>query len=402
MGRLEDFKQSIGASAKTHPETSLMERYFAVRKYSEFICEPLVVEDYVVQPIPDVSPPKWHLAHTTWFFEELILSKHLRNYQRFHPRYSFLFNSYYEGVGDRILRTDRGNMSRPTVDEIHQYRAHVDENMIQLLSDLPEEAGYLMEVGINHEQQHQELLYTDIKFILGHNPLYPIYHVDFQETPQTERDHDFIHVPGGEYSIGNSGHSFCYDHEQPLHSVLLKDFSIRKSLVTNADYFEFIHAGGYQRYDYWHSDGWTWVKEKQISKPMYWLYVQGSWYRYAFSGLERVNPDEPVTHISFYEAAAFAEWKGMRLPTEFEWEAAAPFINWGLRWEYTNSAYLPYPGYRKPEGIIGEYNGKFMINTMVLRGASVVTPANHSRLTYRNFFSPNLQWQFNGIRLCKR
>lgn len=402
MGRLENFKHSMGASAHTPGETSLIERYFAVRKYSEFICEPLVVEDYVVQPIPEVSPPKWHLAHTSWFFEEFLLSKFLKNYQRFHPRYAFLFNSYYEGAGDHILRPDRGNMSRPTIDEIHQYRAYVDEHMIALLSDFPEGAVYLMDVGINHEQQHQELLYTDVKYILGNNPLYPTYHPDFEETPQTEKDRDFIEVPGGAYVIGNNGNSFCYDHEQPQHHVLLKDFSIRKSLLTNGEYLEFIEAGGYQRHEYWHSDGWAWVQEKKITKPLYWLHAKGSWYRYALSGLEKIKLDEPVTHISFYEAAAFAEWKGMRLPTEFEWETAAPHLNWGMRWEYTSSAFQPYPGYRKPEGIIGEYNGKFMVNTMVLRGASVVTPANHSRLTYRNFFHPHLQWQFNGIRLCKR
>ena len=399
MGRLEEFKHSQGASEKT--ETSLIERYFAVRKYSEFICEPLVIEDYVVQPVEDVSPPKWHLAHTTWFFEELILSKYLRTYKRFHPRYSFIFNSYYEGVGDRILRADRGNLSRPTVDEIHEYRSYVDENMIRLFSDLPTEATVLTELGMNHEQQHQELLYTDIKFILGHNPLYPIYHGDFQETPRTEHDHSFLEVGAGEYPIGSSAETFSYDNEQPRHTVYLQDFSIRKSLVTNAEYLEFMSAGGYQQPDYWLSDGWAWVKKHNIVKPLYWLMAQGTWYRYALPGLEKVNPDEPVTHISFYEASAFAQWKGMRLPTEFEWEVAAGQLNWGLRWEYTNSAYLPYPGYRKPGGVIGEYNGKFMVNTMVLRGASVVTPANHSRPTYRNFFYPHQQWQFSGIRLCK-
>lgn len=399
MGRLEDFKHSLGASEKT--ETSLIERYFAVRKYSEFICEPLVIEDYVVQPVEDVSPPKWHLAHTTWFFEEVILSKYLDKYKRFHPRYSFIFNSYYEGAGERVLRADRGNLSRPTVDEIHEYRAYVDENMIRVLSDLPQEADYLIEVGMNHEQQHQELLYTDIKYILGHNPLYPIYHVDFQETPHLENDHSFADVPGGKYHIGSSGESFSYDHEQPRHLVYLRDFSIRKSLATNAEYLEFMEAGGYERADYWLNDGWAWVNENKVNNPLYWLFAQGTWYRYALSGLEKLNPEEPVTHISFYEAAAFAQWKGMRLPTEFEWEAAAGQLNWGMRWEYTNSAYLPYPGYRKPEGIIGEYNGKFMVNSMVLRGASVVTPAGHSRPTYRNFFYPHLQWQFCGIRLCK-
>lgn len=399
MGRLEEFKQTYGTSEKA--ETSLLERYFAVRKYTEFICEPLLVEDYVVQPVMDVSPPKWHLAHTTWFFEEMVLAKFLKGYGRFHPRYSYLFNSYYETLGERVSRPDRGNMSRPTVDEVHEYRAYVDQNMIRLLSDLPQEAARLMEVGLNHEQQHQELLYTDIKYILGHNPLYPIYHVDFQETPEAEKDHSFISMPAGKYNIGYSGNAFCYDPEQPAHPVYLAPYSIRKSLVTNAEFLEFIEDGGYQHYQHWLSDGWAWLNDNQISSPMYWMNAQGTWYRYALSGLEKVNPDEPVTHVSFYEAAAFAEWKGMRLPTEFEWEAAAPQFNWGLRWEHTNSAFLPYPGYRKPEGAIGEYNAKFMVNTMVARGASVVTPANHSRMTYRNFFAPHLQWQFNGIRLCR-
>jgi ergothioneine biosynthesis protein EgtB len=400
MGRLEAYSNSFGTPEKTG--TSLIERYFAVRKYTEFICEPLVVEDYVVQPCDDVSPPKWHLAHTTWFFEEVILSKYLRHYKRFHPRYSYLFNSYYEGIGERVARPDRGNMSRPTVGEIHEYRAHVDENMIRLLGELPTEAVPLIELGINHEQQHQELLYTDIKYILGHNPLYPIYHVDFNETPDPEREHSFVDVKRGTYQIGNTGESFSYDHEQPRHTVYLDDFSIRKSLVTNREYVEFIEDGGYEKPEHWLSDGWSWVKENKIKQPLYWMNAQGSWYRYALSGLEKLRLEEPVTHVSHYEAAAFADWKGMRLPTEFEWEAAAERINWGLRWEYTNSAFLPYPGYRRPDGVIGEYNGKFMINTMVLRGSSVVTPALHSRPTYRNFFYPHQQWQFTGIRLCNR
>ena len=400
MGRLEKFRHSFGASEKTG--NSLIERYFGVRKYTEFICEPLVIEDYVVQPVSDVSPPKWHLAHTTWFFEEMILARYLKGYQRFHPRYAFLFNSYYDSVGERVLRPDRGNMSRPTVDEIHEYRAHVDQKMIELLSGIPEEAARILELGMNHEQQHQELLYTDIKYILGHNPLYPIYDVDFLETPFPEHDHDFIEIRGGKYKIGYSGKEFSYDHEQPPHEVHLNEFSIRKSLATNEEYLAFMESGGYKDPAHWLSDGWIWINENKIEKPMYWLYAQGSWYRYAMSGLEKLNPQEPVTHTSFYEAAAFAEWKGMRLPTEFEWEAAAPQLNWGLRWEHTRSAFLPYPRYRKPEGPVGEYNAKFMVNTMVLRGSSIVTPANHSRITYRNFFYPHLQWQFNGIRLCRR
>lgn len=396
---MEAFKKSFGMAEKTG--SSLLERYFAVRKYTEFICDPLIIEDYVVQPMPDVSPPKWHLAHTTWFFEEIILVNYLPGYKRFHPRYSFLFNSYYEGAGKRVPRPDRGTLSRPSVNEVHEYRAHVDENMIRLLSDLPSEAAQLIELGMNHEQQHQELLYTDIKYILGQNPLYPIYHSEFQETPEREAGNGFVDVPGGQYHTGNSGEQFCYDNERPVHPIILQDYSIRASLVTNREYIEFIDDGGYDRHEFWLSDGWAWLKEQHVKTPLYWTQAQREWYRYALCGLEKLNEDEPVTHVSFYEASAFAEWKGMRLPTEFEWEVAAQYLSWGLRWEYTNSAMLPYPGYKKPEGLLGEYNGKFMVNTMVLRGASVVTPAGHSRPTYRNFFYPHQQWQFTGIRLCK-
>ncbi|WP_254167347.1 ergothioneine biosynthesis protein EgtB [Chryseosolibacter histidini] len=390
------------ATRKAPSKATLTERYSTIRRYSEYVCEPLATEDYVVQPSADVSPPKWHLAHTTWFFEEFILARYYKNYTRFHPQYSFLFNSYYESVGTHVLRADRGNLSRPTVEEIFQYRGYVDEHMHWLLRDFPAEALPILEIGFNHEQQHQELLYTDIKFILGHNPLFPAYRKEIKETPHNETDHDFISISDGRYTIGHRGSGFSYDNERAAHTVLLKAFSIRKSLVTNGEYMQFMQAGGYQRPEYWLSDGWAWVKEEHITSPMYWHFTDGTWCRYALSGLERVNPEEPVTHVSFYEAAAFATWKGMRLPTEEEWEAAAPQLPWGLRWEHTNSAYLPYPGYEKPDGALGEYNEKFMINTMVLRGASAVTPENHSRKTYRNFFYPHLRWQFNGIRLCKK
>lgn len=383
-------------------EHIITDRFLSVRKYSEEICAPLEKEDYVVQPVVDVSPPKWHLAHITWFWEEFVLAKHLKEYKRFHPRYAFLFNSYYNALGDRVLRLHRGNMSRPTVDEIMTYRQYVDDHMVQLLKNTSEDLASLIELGINHEQQHQELLLTDIKYILGHNPLFPAYRDDFIEANPDSSAKGYIAMQGGKYEIGFKGIGFCFDNECKRHEVLLNDFSISKNLVTNAEYLEFINSGAYQDARYWHSDAWAWVNENDIHAPLYWHFVDGQWHRYALSGFEIINPHEPVTHISFYEAAAFAEWSNQRLPTEFEWEAAAKHLNWGARWEHTNSAYLPYPGFEKAEGAIGEYNGKFMINQMVLRGASIATPEEHSRVTYRNFFHPQLRWQFNGIRLCKK
>jgi ergothioneine biosynthesis protein EgtB len=392
----------VQKAAGTHKKNSFADRYSTIRKYTEYICEPLATEDYVVQPAEHVSPPKWHLAHTTWFFEEFILIRHYKNYTRFHPQYALLFNSNYDTAGTRGLRPDRGNMSRPTVEEIFQYRGYVDEHMHWLFQDFPVEAIKLLEIGFNHEQQHQELLYTDIKYILGHNPLFPPYRTDSRETPEAEHDHEYISLNEGRYAIGHRKSGFAYDNEGAPHTVLLKPYSIRKSLVTNNEYLQFIQEGGYQRPEYWHTDGYAWVRQKHIRSPLFWHFIEGNWYRYALSGLQRVNLEEPVTHVSFYEAAAFADWKGMRLPTEFEWEAAADQLPWGMRWEITNSAYLPYPGYVKSEIAVGEYNSKFMINTMVTRGASVMTPENHSRKTYRNFLYPHLRWQFNGVRLCKK
>jgi ergothioneine biosynthesis protein EgtB len=360
----------------------------------------LKTEDYVVQPSPDVSPPKWHLAHTTWFWEEFILSKYISGYKRFHPQFSFLFNSYYNTIGDRVLRPDRGNMSRPAVEEIFAYRHYVDEHMSVLLKDHPREVIHLIDIGLNHEQQHQELLFTDIKYILGHNPLFPSYHEEFSETPELNCDNTFRQIQGGSFKIGFPGDGFSFDNEHGCHLVELEDFSIRNSLVNNGEYLEFINDNGYRRPEFWLSDGWTWVNENKIQTPLYWNVIEGNLQRYSLAGLEDLKADEPVTHISFYEASAFAQWKGMRLPTEFEWEASADKFLWGQRWEHTNSAYLPYPRYKKPDGGIGEYNGKFMINQMVLRVASVVTPRGHSRNTYRNFFHPSSRWQFNGIRLC--
>jgi len=381
---------------------TLVEKYLEIRKYSEQICEPLQTEDYVVQPVADVSPPKWHLGHTTWFFETFILIPFSANYHVYNDDYNFVFNSYYETVGNRVIRTDRGNLSRPSVNEIYQYRAYVDEAMVKFLATaLPDEVRELLILGFNHEQQHQELLLTDIKYILGNNPLFPVYAKDRKEIIIHSKDVGFIDVGYGMYEIGYNGKDFSFDNELNGHKVYLHDFSISKTLVNNAEFIEFISAGGYENFNFWHAEGWDWVKNNHITSPMYWHLINGQWLNYTLAGLLPVDLDAPVSHISYYEAYAYASWKGMRLPTEFEWEIAAQNFGWGERWEWTESAYLPYPGFSKAPGAIGEYNGKFMVNQKVLRGASIATPENHSRITYRNFFHPHLRWQYTGIRLVK-
>jgi ergothioneine biosynthesis protein EgtB len=382
---------------------TLVEEYLQIRKCSEQICEPLQTEDYVVQPIVDVSPPKWHLGHTTWFFETFILKPFSINYQIYNSDYNYVFNSYYETVGNRVIRTDRGNLSRPSVNEIYQYRAYVDEAMVKFLaSTLTDEVKELLILGFNHEQQHQELLLTDIKYILGNNPLFPVYSKEKKEVLAiNENEPGFVNIPEGIYEIGYNGKDFSFDNELNRHKVYLNDFSISKTLVSNAEFVEFINAGGYENFNFWHAEGWDWVKNNHITSPMYWYLVDGKWCNYTLGGLLPINLTAPASHISYYEAYAFASWRGMRLPTEFEWEIAAQKFNWGERWEWTESAYLPYPGFSKAPGAIGEYNGKFMVNQKVLRGASVATPQNHSRITYRNFFHPHLRWQYTGIRLVK-
>ncbi len=380
----------------------LLEKYKTVRERSENICAPLKTEDYVVQPVVDVSPPKWHLGHTTWFFETFILQPNVTGYTEFDPQYNFVFNSYYESVGSRVIRTDRGNLSRPSVEEIMQYRRHVDHAMEKWLSKpIPPELEPLLILGLNHEEQHQELLYTDIKYILGHNPLMPPY--DRNRAPAASNGHaqEWIDMPAGIYDIGYQGNGFCFDNELGRHQVSLGHYAISTTPVSNADFLEFINAGGYTDFRYWHAEGWDWVKTREIKAPLYWYYIDGQWQQYGWQGLQPIKPEDPVCHVSYYEAAAYAAWKGFRLPTEFEWEAAADKFHWGQRWEWTESAYLPYPGFKKAPGAIGEYNGKFMVNQMVLRGASEVTPPDHSRKTYRNFFHPPLRWQFTGIRLAK-
>ncbi len=378
---------------------SLKNKYIQIRHKTEKICAPLQTEDYVVQPVVDVSPPKWHLGHSTWFFETFLL-KTQKNYKEYDPAFNFVFNSYYETIGARVLRTDRGNLSRPTVSEVYAYRKYVDEAMLLLIDQLNADQIPVLLIGLNHEQQHQELLLTDIKYILGHNPLFPAYHSDNPETRTVNNASGNVRMDAGNYDIGYKGNDFCFDNELQPHTVHLNAFAIAKSLVTNGEYIHFIEDGGYRDFRYWHSEGWDWVQKNNVTAPLYWHSIKGEWMQYTLAGLVRVDAAATLCHISYFEASAFAAWKGARLPTEFEWEAASDQFSWGTRWEWTESAYLPYPGYKKAPGAIGEYNGKFMISQMVLRGASVATPEGHSRKTYRNFFHPWLRWQYTGIRLC--
>ncbi|SIT15406.1 ergothioneine biosynthesis protein EgtB [Zobellia uliginosa] len=381
---------------------SLLDFFLETREHTETICSPLEIEDYVVQPIVDVSPPKWHLGHTTWFFEEFILKAHAKEYQVFNDDFSFVFNSYYETVGKRVVRSDRGNLSRPSVEGIYAYRTHVTQAIKELFSSPQANELYLLlEIGIHHEKQHQELLLTDIKYILGNNPLLPSYSDSFEEHPITTESQEWIPMDEGIYDIGHASDSFCYDNELGRHKVYLHPFEISSKLVNNREFMAFIEAGGYQRFDLWHAEGWDWVNQNQISAPLYWHLIDGIWYNYTLNGLQKVTPDAPVTHISYFEAFAFSQWKGCRLATEFEWEAAQSAFNWGQRWEWTESAYLPYPNYKKADGALGEYNGKFMVNQKVLRGGSVATPIRHTRPTYRNFFQTHLRWQYTGLRLAR-
>lgn len=380
----------------------LLELFQKTRAATVALCEPLNTEDYIPQPVDFASPPKWHLSHSTWFFEEMILKKFLPEYKVFDPHFAFLFNSYYQTLGDRAIRTERGTITRPTVEEVYAYRKYVDDQMEDLLqnpisSDLEE----LVILGINHEQQHQELLITDLKHTFSYNPIHPVYKAGFNLTAQQNDTEGWLNISEGIYEIGFEGKGFHFDNEKGRHKVFLHDFEISKSLVTNADFLEFMEVGGYENFKFWLDEGWSWVTENSINSPLYWKNIDGKWYSYTLEGLKPIQPQDLLTHISFYEAQAFATWKGLRLPTEFEWEVAADLFNWGKRWEWTYSAYLPYPQFHIAEGAVGEYNGKFMVSQMVLRGASTATPKGHERKTYRNFFHPKHRWQITGIRLAK-
>jgi len=381
---------------------TIIKKFQQTRQATEGLCAPLSIEDYVPQIVDYASPPKWHLAHTSWFFEEMILKKFLPGYREFDARFGFLFNSYYNHVGERLARSARGAITKPQVEDVYKYRQYINEHMLALLNNSPTaEVETLTTLGINHEQQHQELLLTDLKLTLGHNPIYPVYDESCNLVNDSNTESDFVEIQEGLYDIGFEGGDFHFDNESGSHKVYLNACQLSKAMVTNAEYLAFMEDGGYDNFQYWLDDGWHWLKENNIESPLYWHRQGNEWFYYTLAGLQPINPQAILSHVSFYEASAFASWKNMRLSTEFEWEIASKDFSWGKRWEWTNSAYLPYPGFKISKGAVGEYNGKFMINQMVLRGASVATAQGHSRPTYRNFFHPHLQWQYSGIRLAQ-
>lgn len=380
----------------------LNQQYSSIREQTVALTAPLKAEDFSAQPVVDVSPPKWHLAHTTWFFETFVLKPHANSYTAFHPDYNYLFNSYYETVGQRVVRHNRGFYTRPTVEEVLKYRQHVDECMQHFLQhqEVAPEVAHLIQLGLNHEQQHQELLLTDLKFILFQAPLYPAYReTDVFEELKPAQGKGTTTIKEGVYEIGYNGNDFHFDNERSVHKRFIEGAEIINKPVTFGDYLAFVEEGGYEQFQWWLSDAWSWLQENAISHPLYWVKKEEKWFYFSLHGLVPLPSEAPMTHLSYYEAEAFAEWSGKRLPTEFEWEVASAQLPPSNRWEWTQSAYLPYPRYQKAKGAIGEYNGKFMVNQMVLRGGSIGTPKGHTRATYRNFFHPYLQWQFAGIRL---
>ncbi len=384
---------------------TLAQRYATIRDRTEALAAPLTPEDQCVQSMPDASPAKWHRAHVTWFFEEFILRASRENYRVFDDDFRFLFNSYYEAVGARHPRPMRGLLTRPPAARIAEYRAHVDDAMQRLIPRAPEPTRLLIELGLHHEQQHQELLVTDMLDAFSKNPLAPAVMPDWREPAHATGQARFLHFAGGISGIGHDGEGFCFDNETPAHETLLGDFEIADRLVRNGAFLEFIENGGYRTASLWMSDGWAAVQSNLWTAPAHWRHHDGAWSQMGPAGLAPLDPAAPVRHISWYEADAFARWSGARLPTEFEWEAASAHPDMreltGYVWQWTDSAYRPYPGYRAAPGAVGEYNGKFMINQMVLRGGSLATPDGHARVTYRNFFHPDKRWQFTGLRLAR-
>jgi ergothioneine biosynthesis protein EgtB len=412
---------------------NLKKHYKKIRSFTESLTESLETEDFVIQAMENASPAKWHLAHTTWFFEVFVLKHALKEFESMHPQYDYIFNSYYVQTSDPHCRDKRGNLSRPTVKQVFEYRKYVDEHMLSLIDSMTDtefdEWASVVEVGIHHEQQHQELLLTDLKYMFAQNPLYPIY----QETDRPQLKDlpavNWVHFDEGVYEIGHLGDEFGYDNEFPNHKTYIHDFAIADRLVTNGEYLEFLEDGGYKDPKWWLDEGFAAVENNEWDRPLYWVERNGEWYHFTLSGLEKIDVNEPVTHVSYFEADAYARWKGCRLPTEHEWEVASKkeslkgnFVEskhhhpacfsknsrgkkihqmFGDVWQWTQSSYAPYPGYKPFPGALGEYNGKFMVNQYVLRGGSCATSRSHIRKTYRNFFHTGARWQFSGIRLAK-
>lgn len=421
----------MSISQATRPLISLAKRYRDVRNFTERVSQPLSAEDCMVQSMPDASPTRWHLAHTTWFFETFILALK-PGYKSFNEHFKVLFNSYYNAVGDQFPRPQRGFISRPGLAEIFDYRRHVDERINEALDsdEISDELVSAIEIGLHHEQQHQELMLTDIKHALSCNPTLPVYQPGAFAAGESPAD-KWFEFDEGVYEVGHSGAKFAFDNESPRHRVFLHDFEMGGHPVTCGQYLDFMADGGYQRPDHWLSLGWTTVQEHGWNAPLYWVNQNGSWMQFTLAGLAPINRDWPVCHVSYFEADAFARWAGRRLPTEFEWEHASsqcgsdqfadvlmqcgeaihptggtvahdgPAQMFGSVWEWTSSSYGAYPGYAPPSGALGEYNGKFMCNQYVLRGGSVATSSDHIRPTYRNFFPPDARWQFSGIRLAR-
>ncbi len=406
---------------------ALSQHYFSVRARSMVLCEPLSDEDCCAQSMPDASPIKWHLAHTSWFFETFVLERFERNFHAFHPQFRMLFNSYYNGIGARHARPQRGLLTRPPLAQVLDYRRNVDARMLALIGDsgLARELAPLVELGLHHEQQHQELMLTDIKHLLAQNPLQPAYS---QKPPTDSRNSlplDWLAYDAGVVEIGHAGSGFCFDNELPRHRQFVEPYQLASRLVSNGEYLAFVIAGGYANAALWLSEGWDWVQANRLDVPLYWHAPeppgQLAWQEFTLHGLQQMDLHAPASHLSYFEADAYARWAGARLPTEAEWEVAASGRHgvaaesmhpraarqeglsqmFGACWQWTASSYGPYPGYEAAAGAIGEYNGKFMVNQYVLRGSSCATPLGHARATYRNFFSAGARWQFSGIRLAR-